>query len=84
MANSLESTPGFRFSKPISEKSAGISNQAPENFEAISSPPPIESTVDGLRGEIQELRGDVKWIQRVVLYGFLTLAGLMLTGFQIS
>lgn len=46
----------------------------------------IKESAGELRTEIGELRGDVKSLRRTMLYGFFSLAGLMLTcaGFQLA
>jgi hypothetical protein len=46
----------------------------------------LKETEGGLRAEIGELRVDIKSMQRTMLYGFFSLAGLMLTfaGFQLA
>lgn len=46
----------------------------------------IKEIFGGLRAEIGELRAEIKSMHRTMLYGFFSLAGLMLTfaGFQLA
>jgi len=46
----------------------------------------VKSDVNDLRGEMNGLRSDIKSMQRLMLYGFFTLGGILLTfaGFQVA
>src|SRR6187551_225232 len=41
----------------------------------------VAATFARVDDDIRELRGDVKSVQRAVLYGFITTSGIMVTGF---
>jgi hypothetical protein len=46
----------------------------------------VKSDVNDLRGELSDLRGDIKSMQRLMLYGFFTLGGILLAyaGVQVA